>query len=101
MSAPTTEEMVEALKDVFDPELGYNVVDLGLIYDVDMIDTAAAVTMTLTTPGCPASDMIQDGVRQRLEEMEGVDTVAIELVWEPRWSPQAMSPAAKQHFGIE
>ncbi len=101
MSAPTTEEMVEALKDVFDPELGYNVVDLGLIYDVDMIDTAAAVTMTLTTPGCPASDMIQDGVRQRLEDMEGVDTVAIELVWEPRWSPQAMSPAAKQHFGIE
>ncbi len=101
MSAPTTEEMVEALKDVFDPELGYNIVDLGLIYDVDMIDAAAAVTMTLTTPGCPASDMIQDGVRQRLEEMEGIDTVAIELVWEPRWSPQAMSPAAKQHFGIE
>lgn len=101
MSAPTTEEMVEALKDVFDPELGYNIVDLGLVYDVKASDAAAAVTMTLTTPGCPASDMIQDGVRQRLEDMDGVDTVAIELVWEPRWSPQAMSPAAKQHFGIE
>lgn len=101
MSAPSTEEMVEALKDVFDPELGYNIVDLGLIYDVNMTDAAASVTMTLTTPGCPASDMIQDGVRQRLEDMEGVDTVTVELVWEPRWDPQAMSPAAKQHFGIE
>ncbi|MHB1093155.1 metal-sulfur cluster assembly factor [Thiobacillus sp.] len=101
MSAPSAEEMVEALKDVFDPELGYNIVDLGLVYDVNMIGSAAAVTMTLTTPGCPASDMIQDGVRQRLEDMEGVDTVAIELVWEPRWDPQAMSPVAKQHFGIE
>lgn len=101
MSAPSTEEVVEALKDVFDPELGYNIVDLGLIYDVNMTDAAASVTMTLTTPGCPASDMIQDGVRQRLEDMEGVDTVTVELVWEPRWDPQAMSPAAKQHFGIE
>lgn len=101
MSAPSAEEMVEALKDVFDPELGYNIVDLGLVYDVNMNGAAAAVTMTLTTPGCPASDMIQDGVRQRLEDMEGVDTVAIELVWEPRWDPQAMSPVAKQHFGIE
>lgn len=101
MSAPTTEEMVEALKDVFDPELGYNIVDLGLVYDVKMIDAAATVTMTLTTPGCPASDMIQDGVRQRLEGMEGVDMVNIELVWEPRWNPQAMSPVAKEHFGVE
>mgnify|MGYP001549932135 FL=1 len=101
MSAPTTDEMVEALKDVFDPELGYNIVDLGLVYDVKMIDAAATVTMTLTTPGCPASDMIQDGVRQRLEGMEGVDTVNIELVWEPRWNPQAMSPVAKEHFGVE
>lgn len=101
MSAPTNEEMREALKDVFDPELGYNIVDIGLVYDLKVVDEVAMVTMTLTTPGCPASDVIQGGVKQRLEEMEGIDMVDIELVWEPRWSPQAMSPVAKEHFGIE
>lgn len=101
MSGPTTDEMREALKDVFDPELGYNIVDIGLVYVVEFNDGVVTVTMTLTTPGCPASDMIQGGVRQRLEEMEGVDEVDIDLVWDPRWSPQAMSPVAKEHFGIE
>lgn len=101
MSAPTNEEMREALKDVFDPELGYNIVDIGLVYDLKVVDEVAMVTMTLTTPGCPASDIIQGGVKQRLEEMEGIDVVDIDLVWEPRWSPQAMSPVAKEHFGIE
>ncbi len=101
MSGPSSDEMREALKDVFDPELGYNIVDLGLVYVVEFNDGVAMVTMTLTTPGCPASDMIQGGVRQRLEEMEGVDEVDIDLVWDPRWSPQAMSPVAKEHFGIE
>ena len=101
MSAPTAEEVRDALKDVFDPELGYNIVDLGMVYGVQMSGAVAVVSMTLTTPGCPASDIMQGGVRQRLEEMEGVDEVDIQLVWEPRWSPQAMSPIAKEHFGIE
>ena len=101
MSAPTSEELMEALKDVFDPELGYNIVDLGLVYEARMVEAVAMVSMTLTTPGCPASDMIQSGVRQRLEEMEGVRMVDIELVWEPPWNPLAMSPAAKEHFGME
>jgi metal-sulfur cluster biosynthetic enzyme len=100
MSAPTPEEVLEALKDVFDPELGYNIVDLGLVYEVNLMDSVAMVTMTLTTPGCPASDMIQEGVRQRLEGMEGIDTAKIDLVWDPVWTPQAMSPEAKEHFGI-
>ena len=101
MSAPTREELREALKDVFDPELGYNIVDLGLVYEIEIDDAVVAVTMTLTTPGCPASDMIQSGVRQRLEDVEGVNDVNIDLVWEPPWSPQAMSPVAKEHFGVE
>lgn len=101
MSEPTTEELLEALKDVFDPELGYNIVDLGLVYGAKMQDKAAMITMTLTTPGCPASDVIQAGVRQRLEEVPGVEVVDIELVWEPAWTPLAMSPTAKGHFGME
>ena len=100
MSGPTSDEMREALKDVFDPELGYNIVDLGLVYEVELIDRLAVVIMTMTTPGCPASDMIQGGVKQRLEDMEGVDEVEINLCWEPPWSVQAMSPMAKEHFGI-
>lgn len=99
MSAPTSEEVREALKDVFDPELGYNIVDLGLVYGIEVEGAVVRVTMTLTTPGCPASDMIQGGVKQRLEEMEGVDDVDIDLVWEPSWSPDAMSPDAKGYFG--
>ncbi len=101
MSAPAPDVLLECLKDVFDPELGYNIVDLGLVYQVEIEGSTALVTMTLTTPGCPASDMIQGGVRQRLVEEPGVDTVDIDLVWEPRWSPQAMSPVAKAHFGID
>ncbi len=101
MSGPTTEEMLEALKDVFDPELGYNIVDLGLVYGAKMQDKAAMITMTLTTPGCPASDVIQAGVRQRLEEVPGVEVVDIELVWEPPWSPLSMTQVAKDHFGVE
>lgn len=101
MSAPTTEELLEALKDVFDPELGYNIVDLGLVYGATMKDAAALITMTLTTPGCPASDVIQAGVRQRLEEVPGVEMVDIDLVWDPPWRPQSMSLEAKGHFGVE
>ena len=101
MSTPTTEELLEALKDVFDPELGYNIVDLGLVYGATMKDAAALVTMTLTTPGCPASDVIQAGVRQRLEEVPGVEVVDIDLVWDPPGSPQSMSLEAKGHFGVE
>lgn len=100
MNMPTVEELRECLKDVFDPELGYNIVDLGLVYEIEIEDSLVIVTMTLTTPGCPASDVIQGGVVQRLGAEEGVDEVAIDLVWEPRWGPQAMSPVAKEHFGI-
>ena len=101
MGSPTREQLREMLKDVFDPELGYNIVDLGLVYGVEIAETVVTVTMTLTTPGCPASDMIQAGVRNRLEEAEGVGEVVIDLVWEPPWGPDAMSPAAKEHFGVE
>ncbi|WP_031407350.1 metal-sulfur cluster assembly factor [Thiomonas sp. FB-Cd] len=100
MNQPSSEEIREALKDVFDPELGYNIVDLGMVYAIKIDEGVVKVTMTLTTPGCPASDMIEGGVTQRLAAIEGVTAVDIDLVWDPRWSPQSMSPAAKEHFGI-
>lgn len=100
MTAPEPEALRKALKDVFDPELGYNIVDLGMIYDLAIEDGQVTITMTLTTPGCPASEMIKGGVHQRLLAIEGVTGVEIDLVWEPPWGPEVMSADAKQHFGI-
>ena len=100
MNQTSSEQVREALKDVFDPELGYNIVDLGMVYAIKIDEGVVKITMTLTSPGCPASDMIEGGVRQRLAAIEGVTAVDIDLVWDPRWSPQSMSPAAKEHFGI-
>ena len=90
----------EALRDVIDPELGYNIVDLGLIYGIAIEGGVVDVTMTMTTPGCPAQDYIVGGVEHRLAEEPGVTDVFVTVVWDPRWSPRLMSPAAKAHFHI-
>ncbi|WP_235816528.1 metal-sulfur cluster assembly factor [Bacillus massilinigeriensis] len=83
------------LKFVLDPELGINVVDLGLIYDISVSeDGVAHITMTLTTPGCPLHDSIVTGVRYSVLNVEEIKDVDINLVWEPAWSPDKMSPEA-------
>jgi len=97
---PTREFVLNALHDVIDPEIGYNIVDIGLIYGVTVHGNRVDVRMTMTTPGCPAQDYIQSGVQERSLQIPGVDTVAVELVWEPRWSVEKMTPAAKAHVGI-
>lgn len=93
-------EMMEQLKLVYDPELGVNVVDLGLIYDLEETDGDIAIRMTLTTPGCPMHDTIAGGVERALRHMEGVKSVNVEVVWNPPWSPERMSDAAKQQLGF-
>ncbi len=100
MSGPDADALRQALKDVFDPELGYNIVDLGLIYGIEFAAGRASVIMTMTTPGCPAADMIQGGVHARLAAEPGVDETAVDVVWDPPWSPAMMSADAKAHFGI-
>jgi metal-sulfur cluster biosynthetic enzyme len=96
------EEIRAALRQVIDPELGYNIVDLGLIYNVSVDDDGAAlVSMTTTTPGCPATNYLIEGSRECTATVGGVDTVEVELTYEPRWSPEMMSDDAKAHFGIE
>lgn len=89
-----------ALHDVIDPELGYNIVDLGLVYDLAVEGGIVDVTMTMTTPGCPAQDYIVGGVERRLAETPGVKGVFVTLVWSPAWSPRRMSAEAKAHFRI-
>ena len=90
----------KALRAVKDPELGLNIIDIGLIYDLD-IDEAGVVhvTMTLTSPGCPVGAEIMADVRQTLAELEGVTSVDLELVWEPPWTPALMSESARGFFG--
>ncbi|MFC5384808.1 NifU N-terminal domain-containing protein [Aquamicrobium segne] len=95
------EEIRTALHRVIDPELGYNIVDLGLIYDVIVgSDGDVLVQMTTTTPGCPATNYLMEGSRECAASVEGVGAVEVELTYEPRWSPEMMSEEAKAHFGI-
>jgi metal-sulfur cluster biosynthetic enzyme len=91
------EEVETALCDVIDPELGINIVDLGLVYGVSSDEkNNVIITMTLTTPGCPMHDSISKGVEQRLSSINGIGKIDVDLVWEPAWSPANMSESAKE-----
>ena len=89
----------ECLRTVFDPELGINIVDLGLVYDIEAQDGHVQVTMTLTTPGCPMHDTISSGVERALMGLPDVQSVQVDVVWQPPWSPAQMSDIAKQQLG--
>ena len=94
---PVTEEQVyEALRDCYDPEIPVNVVDLGLIYEVKIIDDWVGVKMTLTAPGCPAHSFISQNVQNRLKKIPGVANADVRIVWEPPWEPKMMSEEAKK-----
>lgn len=94
------EQILEELKTVIDPELGINVVDLGLIYDINIDEeNNVDINMTLTTPGCPLHDSITSGVRFVLEALEEVNKVNVNLVWEPAWSPDRMNRNARDFLG--
>ena len=91
----------EALRRVIDPELGYNIVDLGLIYDVEAEEGGVVhITMTTTTPGCPATNYLKTGAGEAAGDVAGVEFVDVKLTYEPRWTPEMMSAEAKIHFGI-
>ncbi|MFD1466208.1 metal-sulfur cluster assembly factor [Lapidilactobacillus mulanensis] len=95
------EKMLTALEAVIDPELGIDIVNLGLIYDVDLDeDGLATVNMTLTTMGCPLTDYLSDQINSVLEALPEVTDVDIELVWYPQWTPELMSRYARISLGI-
>lgn len=101
MTNPTPELIRKALRQVKDPELGLNIIDIGLVYDIAVgEDGEVKVTMTLTSPGCPAGPEIMQDVKQTVEDLEGVAAVEIELVWEPYWTPDRMDPRVKAFMGF-
>jgi metal-sulfur cluster biosynthetic enzyme len=99
-SMPDDEAVREALRQVDDPEAGMNIVELGLVYGVDVSEDAVRVDMTMTTAACPMTDMITDQARSVIAAIvsEGT-TVDIRLVWDPPWTPDKMTGIAKEHFG--
>lgn len=94
------EEVMKALKNCYDPEIPINIVDLGLIYDVQIRDDKVHVKMTLTAPGCPMHSFIAQDVKQQLEKINGVKEAVVEIVWEPPWTPDRMSQEAKKQLGF-
>ena len=93
-------EVLEALKDCFDPEIPVNIVDLGLVYDVDIVDKSVKITMTLTAQGCTMSGQISDDVTGRLRALDGIEQAHVDIVWDPAWNPTMMSAAAKEKMGF-
>ena len=94
--------ILESLSDVYDPELGVNVVDLGLVYDVDVNEEGhVIITMTLTTPGCPMHESIGEGVGRMLQDIPGVTSGEIRLVWDPPWDPSRMTVEGRRMLGFE
>jgi FeS assembly SUF system protein len=95
------ESVVDALKEIFDPEIPVNIYDLGLIYNVEVSDDGdAKVTMTLTTPHCPVAESMPAEVELRVSAVPGVRTADVDLVWDPPWDPQKMSDEAKLELGM-
>jgi metal-sulfur cluster biosynthetic enzyme len=111
MPAVTEEEVRSALKQCYDPEIPVNIVDLGLIYAVRFEAVApgspendqqdVSVDLTLTSPGCPSHVMIGEQVKARLEQLPGIRTATVNVVWTPPWTPERLSPEARTQLGIE
>jgi metal-sulfur cluster biosynthetic enzyme len=97
---PTRDEVIEALRQVEDPELGMDIVDLGLLYDVEVEGRRVKVTHSLTSMGCPVGPLIQEDIDRVTRELPGVEDVDVELTWDPPWTPDKMSDDAKFILGL-
>ena len=100
-TATLNEEAVRrALRQVKDPELDMNIMDLGLVYDVEVADGDVRIAMTLTSPGCPAGPMITNDVYKVVRALEGVQDVDVAIVWEPYWTPERIDPKVRALMGF-
>lgn len=100
---PTTlkDEVIKALRTVYDPEIPVNIFDLGLIYDIDINESKhVALTMTLTSPACPVAGTLPGDVELKVQAVEGVGSVTVDVVWDPPWGQHMMSEAAQIELGL-
>jgi metal-sulfur cluster biosynthetic enzyme len=97
---PSREEVIDALRVVEDPELGMDIVELGLLYDVAVDGPNVHVEYTLTSMGCPVGPLIEQQIVEATQDIEGVEQVETELTWDPPWSPEKMSEDAKFILGF-
>lgn len=97
--APGADEIRKALRQVKDPEINLNIIDLGLVYDIDVTDGDVDIKMTLTSPGCPAGPEILGDVDRVTRGLHGVTNVNIDLVWEPYWTPERIDPKVRAFLG--
>jgi metal-sulfur cluster biosynthetic enzyme len=96
----TADSIRKALRGVKDPELNLNIMDIGLVYDVIISEAGEVhVRMTLTSPGCPAGAEIVGDVKRTIEDLEGVTSAEVEIVWEPYWTPEKMDPRVRAFLG--
>src|SRR5436305_14681410 len=96
----TVEDVTDALRDVIDPELGLDFVELGLIYDVEVESSTVRVTYTLTSPGCPIGPQVSEQIEEFVSELDGVDEVQPTMTFSPAWTPERMSEDAKFALGF-
>jgi metal-sulfur cluster biosynthetic enzyme len=96
----TKDDILKALGEVMDPELGVSLVDLGLIYDVNVQDDKVNVKMTLTAPGCPLHSVMRQNAQNRISQIEGVKEANVQVVWDPPWKPEMMSEKARKQLGF-
>ena len=93
------EDVREQLKEVIDPEMQINIVDMGLIREVDVDESKIDILMTLTTPGCPLHGVFDELVKREVEKLDGVEEIEVELTFEPRWTPEEMTDEARDQLG--
>ena len=96
----TEDALRQALRQVIDPELGLNIIELGLVYQIEIDEGDVEVQMTLTSPGCPAGPQIMDDVQRTLKMLDGVMSVNVNLVWEPYWTPERIDPRVRAVLGL-
>jgi metal-sulfur cluster biosynthetic enzyme len=97
----TEEVVIEGLREVYDPELHYNIYDLGLVYDITITNGAVHILLTLTTPACPIGPMVTEQIQEMIGLIPGVKDVDIEFTFDPPWSPELMSDEARADLGID
>jgi metal-sulfur cluster biosynthetic enzyme len=97
---PSVEQVKLVLRKEKDPELNLNIIDLGLVYDIEVDEDRVIINMSLTSPGCPAGPQIMGDVERAIQAMPGVGQVIVNLVWEPFWTPERIEPRVRAYMGL-